>query len=94
MIDGILERLVGELGPENEVNRDGRPGPYDRQGRRDSRRSMTKILRWMACARDLGKNPFVLTENYFNYFTEIEDHFRKGRGTGLFSTLASGLGAD
>src|SRR5229473_615155 len=22
--------------------------------------------------------------NYFNYFTEIEDHFRKARGTGLF----------
>jgi len=25
-----------------------------------------------------------LTENYFNYFTEIEEHFRKARGTGLF----------
>jgi len=25
-----------------------------------------------------------LTENYFNYFTEIEDHFRRARGTGLF----------
>jgi hypothetical protein len=23
-------------------------------------------------------------ENYFNYFTEIEDHFRQVRGTGLF----------
>ncbi|MFL6448974.1 MAG: hypothetical protein ACJ746_15010 [Bryobacteraceae bacterium] len=23
-------------------------------------------------------------ENYFNYFTEIEEHFRKARGTGLF----------
>ncbi|MFL6414048.1 MAG: hypothetical protein ACJ74Y_00020, partial [Bryobacteraceae bacterium] len=23
-------------------------------------------------------------ENYFNYFTEIEDHFRRARGTGLF----------
>ena len=22
--------------------------------------------------------------NYFNYFTEVEDHFRKARGTGLF----------
>src|SRR3954447_7002573 len=22
--------------------------------------------------------------NYFNYFTEIEEHFRKARGTGLF----------
>ena len=28
-------------------------------------------------------------ENYFNYFTEIEEHFQKARGTGLFllSTL-------
>lgn len=25
-----------------------------------------------------------MTENYFNYFTEIEDHFRTARGTGLF----------
>ena len=25
-----------------------------------------------------------MTENYFNYYTEIEDHFRKARGTGLF----------
>jgi hypothetical protein len=25
-----------------------------------------------------------LTENYFNYFTEVEDHFQRARGTGLF----------
>jgi hypothetical protein len=25
-----------------------------------------------------------VTENYFNYFTEIEDHFQRARGTGLF----------
>jgi hypothetical protein len=25
-----------------------------------------------------------VTENYFNYFTEIEEHFRRARGTGLF----------
>jgi hypothetical protein len=25
-----------------------------------------------------------VTENYFNYFTEIEEHFRVARGTGLF----------
>lgn len=25
-----------------------------------------------------------MTDNYFNYFTEIEEHFRKARGTGLF----------
>jgi hypothetical protein len=28
----------------------------------------------------LGKEPL----NYFNYFTEIEEHFQKSRGTGLF----------
>ncbi len=26
----------------------------------------------------------ALAENYFNYFTEIEEHFRVARGTGLF----------
>ncbi len=25
-----------------------------------------------------------MIENYFNYFTEIEDHFRRARGSGLF----------
>jgi hypothetical protein len=25
-----------------------------------------------------------VTENYFNYFTEIEDHFQRARGSGLF----------
>ena len=25
-----------------------------------------------------------MTENYFNYFTEIEEHFQKARGTSLF----------
>ena len=25
-----------------------------------------------------------MTENYFNYFTEIEDHFQRARGTELF----------
>ncbi len=23
-------------------------------------------------------------ENYFNYFTEVEEHFQRARGTGLF----------
>lgn len=27
---------------------------------------------------------YTLTENYFNYFTEIEEHFQRARGTGLF----------
>jgi hypothetical protein len=25
-----------------------------------------------------------VTDNYFNYFTEIEEHFQRARGTGLF----------
>ena len=25
-----------------------------------------------------------MSENYFNYFTEVEEHFRRARGTGLF----------
>ena len=25
-----------------------------------------------------------MTDNYFNYFTEIEEHFQRARGTGLF----------
>src|ERR1700754_3799654 len=29
----------------------------------------------------LGAEPF---SNYFNYFTEIEEHFQRARGTGLF----------
>src|ERR1700674_2193871 len=32
----------------------------------------------------MGAQPPTLTENYFNYFTEIEDHFQRARGTGLF----------
>src|SRR6202035_4183199 len=40
-------------------------------------------------AADLGaKAPLVsdenLTLNYFNYFTETEEHFQRARGTGLF----------
>jgi len=31
-------------------------------------------------AHHLGKKPL----NYFNYFTEIEEHFQRARGTGLF----------
>src|ERR1700692_339762 len=32
----------------------------------------------------MGAQSPTLTENYFNYFTEIEDHFQRARGTGLF----------
>jgi hypothetical protein len=41
------------------------------------------------CAASKGNlTPFAAVENYFNYFTEIEDHFRQRRGTTLLlSTL-------
>ena len=32
--------------------------------------------------------------NYFGYFTEIEEHFQRVRGTGLVSAFSSRLGAD
>src|SRR5207249_11296788 len=39
-------------------------------------------------ANDLGTEPPAVSENqdfnYFNYFTEIEEHFRRVRGTSLF----------
>src|SRR5205823_14496544 len=28
--------------------------------------------------------PTTVAENYFNYFTEIEEHFQRARGTSLF----------
>ncbi|HLJ25954.1 MAG TPA: hypothetical protein VKY85_04535 [Candidatus Angelobacter sp.] len=37
---------------------------------------------------DARLNPLLFVENYFNYFTEIEDQFQRRRGTGLIlSTL-------
>jgi hypothetical protein len=32
----------------------------------------------------VGTESGAVTENYFNYFTEIEEHFQRARGTGLF----------
>ena len=32
--------------------------------------------------------------NYFNYFTEIEEHFQRARGTGSVPAVAARLGAD
>jgi len=33
---------------------------------------------------NVGENEERWERNYFNYFTEIEEHFQKARGTGLF----------
>jgi hypothetical protein len=32
----------------------------------------------------VSENPPDLVLNYYNYFTEVEDHFRRVRGTGMF----------
>jgi hypothetical protein len=32
----------------------------------------------------MGTEPSDLVHNYFNYFTEIEEHFQRARGTSLF----------
>ena len=32
----------------------------------------------------MGERDDNWTQNYFNYFTEVEEHFQKARGTGLF----------
>ena len=47
-------------------------------------RSLLSISRFVRCLRLVS----ILVENYFNYFTEIEDHFQQRRGgTLLLSTL-------
>src|SRR5690348_8905100 len=72
-------------GARNCCRCDGRAGGVERarlavsqgSGRRpDARRA----------AHDLGAEPQAVSEpwNYFNYFTEIEEHFQRARGTSLF----------
>ena len=87
MIDGILERLAAELGPEMKTVATGGQGHM-----------ITRASRWVKVYEEdltleglryhLGPEQPVTREpalgNYFNYFTEIEEHFRIARGTGLF----------
>ena len=82
MIDGILERIIAKLGPGDQSHRHRRAGPHD--------------CRWLALHEDLRRAPDAAgpandlgTEppqavNYFNYYTEIEEHFQRARGTSLF----------
>jgi hypothetical protein len=44
------------------------------------------FLKWQTTKTDRPPHGLeeIVTENYFNYFTEIEEHFRRARGTGLF----------
>ena len=96
MIDGILERLAAELGPDTEDRRHRRPGADDR-----TLLALGEDLRRRSDARrpapDLGKKPLAMlkpSENYFNYFTEIEEHFRIAPRHRAVSALAARLGAD
>ena len=91
LIDGVVERIAAQLGPA--------PRPSPRAGR-DNRlptapgwlRSTTSLtleglrLIWERnrIEDEARASKTSLTENYFTYFTEIEDHFQRARGTGLF----------
>ncbi len=88
MIDGILERILEKLGPETKARRHRRTGADDRQ-----RLALSQDGRRASHARrpryDLGAQSAVSENedwvyNYFNYFTEVEEHFQRARGTGLF----------
>ena len=85
MIDGILERVIAKLGPETKVIATGGQAHL--------------IVERLALPEDRGRGPHAggpaddlgtepaptkLDVNYFNYFTEIEEHFQRARGTGLF----------
>ena len=50
MIDGIVERITAELGPETKADRHRRAGAGDRRRPRASSRSMMKTSRSTACA--------------------------------------------
>ena len=90
MIDGIIERIIAKLGPETKAIATGG------QARMIvARLALSQNRRRASDARrprhDLGAKPQVtklqddaLGLNYFNYFTEIEEHFQRARGTSLF----------
>ena len=88
MIDGILERIIEKLGPETKAIATGGQARHDclrlalpQDGGRPSHARRSAV--------DLGtQSDGAVNEdwvcNYFNYFTEVEDHFQRARGTGLF----------
>ena len=82
MIDGILERVIDQLGPEHQGHRHRRTGAHDRR-RLPLSADLRRAPHPRRPADDLGTKPSNRL-NYFNYFTEIEEHFQRARGTGLF----------
>ena len=87
MIDGIVERLTAELGPETKAIATGGQGQLIVKASRfvkiyDEDLTLEGLrLIWAQRESQVGQ---AVTENYFNYFTEIEDHFQRARGTGCF----------
>jgi type III pantothenate kinase len=82
MIDGILERTIEVMGPDTKTVATGGQARHDRQ-RVPLLESTGRASHTRRIADDLGAEPRALI-NYFNYFTEIEEHFQRARGTGLF----------
>ena len=91
MIDGILERLGAELGPDMKTVATGgqghmivRSSRWVKMYEEDLTLEGLRLIWERNCGpvKPLMQDPAL--ENYFNYFTEIEEHFRIARGTGLF----------
>ena len=87
-IDGMIERLVAELGPATKTVATGGQAQliaggiavYPQRGRKPDARRAAADLGTDAVSGE-GQQPWA---NYFNYFTEMEEHFQKARGTSLF----------
>ncbi len=83
MIDGILERIIEKMGPETVTVATGGQAHMIVAGSRYLK-TRGRAPHARRPANDLGTQPSDLGHNYFNYFTEIEEHFQRARGTSLF----------
>ncbi len=97
LVDGILERIIAELGSAAANHRHRRPGAANLRGlalhRRDRRHAHPRrpAHHLRAQPHRPAPQPPALRRavlNYFNYFTEIEERFQQRRGSILLlSTL-------
>ena len=101
LIDGIVGRVVAELGSQHQGDRHRRPGAVDRArgafGARDQRRSDAGRSGNHMAPKSEEMTPEEVEaawpSNYFNYFTEVEERFQKGARDRPFSDVAARLGA-